>query len=322
MTSDTSSAHSHTLTSRPYFFPSEVTTRSKQLESETLRLLAKLPAELRWKVFGFAFAGNRVAVTSEAGCYCASSSTGPYRGDHRWLLMLQQRRSLASADRGSSNNGDDDDDNDQRARVRGVLSEARRAFVRTAMWEVHCARAMHTFVARMAKLRYLDQVRHVRVNVFEDVPDGGVDGDDVRSIFPNLRSVTFAPSQKGWTIVVPERPRSDALSDANILLQIWNVLESIPAYATLRRMCRRPRSGDWGETTTTTTRTRYAIHFVFPIQFHLPRSAQGRDDPGNESESESSQPRWQLCVWRANLDACTIERDWREVHLVQEATLD
>ncbi|KIW23790.1 uncharacterized protein PV07_11963 [Cladophialophora immunda] len=254
----------HTLTARPYFFPLE--TRDKRL-ADVISRLTKLPAEIRWDVFAHAFHGNRVAVTAKSGCYCFSDATGPYRADHQWLLK--------SAPPGQ------------------VRREAQRVFIQIAMWELHCHQALHSFVNRMKALHSLDDVRHVRLNVFELESTWELNLDK----FPNLRSATFAPNPKGWTITIPHQADSEQLSDANVMLNVWRVLESRDGYGPVKEAFKQ--------------KTRpYSMFFVFPIRFHLPET------------SQDGSPRWQLSVWRANLDTGTIERNWREVHLVQEATLD
>ena len=263
------SAYFHTLIARPYFFPTE--TRDQRL-SEIVARLPDLPTEIRLKIFEHAFRGNRVAVTAESGCYCASRTTGPYRPDHKWLLGS----SLPSQ----------------------VREEAQRAFVQIAMLEIHCKQALSTFVGRMTALRYLDAIRHIRMNVYELDLDWNL---DIR-MFPKLQSVTFAPWQKGWTIVTPEYEHSEHLADANVMLKLWNVLNTKTAY-NLVVQAYKDKS------------RRYKMYFVFPIRFHL-----HLDEA--KPHLSGSQPRWQLCVWRANLDKGTIERTWKEVHLVQEATLD
>lgn len=257
------SGYFHTLNARPYFFPTE--TRDKRL-LDVVSHLSDLPAEIRWRIFDHAFHGNRVAVTAKAGCYCFSDTTGPYRADHQWLL--------------------------QSTLPRQVRREAQWAFIQGAMWELHCQQALKSFVDRMLALRSLDQVRHVRLNVFEV---------DLRwelnlETFSKLRTATFSPWQKGWTIDIPEQANSELLSDANVMVKVWHVLESKDGYDPVLRAFRQPRS--------------YNMYFVFPIRFHLPEKTQ------------SGSPRWQLRIWRAHLDKGILERDWREVHLVQEATLD
>ncbi|ETI25592.1 hypothetical protein G647_02366 [Cladophialophora carrionii CBS 160.54] len=321
---DSITSHSHTLTARPYMFPPE--TRDPRLSAVVSRL-SDLPAEIRLSIFEHAFRGNRVAVTAQSGCYCASSTTGPYRADHQWLLKLNTASSSSPTS------------------WRQLQGEAQRAFVQIALWELHCKRAMVAFVRRMAMLRYLGEVRHLRLSVDEVEVEVNVDAEvahdhtDARTdvdlhvydnvwnpqrdlvVFPNLRSVTFAPWEKGWTITIPERLGSRPLWDENVMPRMWRVLESKEAYRPLR------------ETFADKTRG-YTLYFVFPICFHLPSSQPQSPPPrrrprpreGNANldvdAPRSPLPRWQLCVWRANLDHGIIERDWREMHLAQEATLD
>ena len=261
-------AYFHSLTARPYLFPTEP--RDKRLPNIVSRL-RDLPAEIRWKIFEYAFRGNRVAVTAEWGCYCASKTTGPYRADHQWLLQRPPPQ---------------------------VVGEAQRAFIQTAMWELHCKQAMYAFMGKMTVLRRLNDIRHVRLNVYElDI----IWKLDLR-VFPYLKTATFAPWQKGWTIVIPEQLDSEHLSDENVMLKVWRVLDSKDAYKPVRRAFQ-------------DTMRLYQMYYVFPIRFHLPPEK-------SKAHLSDSQPRWQLCVWRANMDTRTIERDWREVHLAQEATLD
>jgi hypothetical protein len=163
------------------------------------------------------------------------------------------------------------------------------------MWELHCSRALDAFVSRMKALHYLGEVRHVRLSVFEFERDWKLD----LSAFPGLRTVTFAPWQKDWTIIMG----SEELSDEKVLAKLWNVMRCKNGYEPVIRAFH-------GEG------RRYGMFSVFPIRFHLPT------EEGQEDGSMASEPRWQLCVWRANLDTGVVERDWREVHLVQEATLD
>ncbi|KAH0838960.1 hypothetical protein FOPE_05570 [Fonsecaea pedrosoi] len=262
----TETTYFHTLNSRPYFFPLE--TRDERL-ADVISQLVKLPAEIRWEVFAHAFKGNRVAVTAKSGCYCFSDATGPYRADHQWLLR--------SAPPGQ------------------VRREAQHVFIQMAMWELHCQQALHSFVNRMNALHSLSHVRHVRLNVFELEATWELNLDK----FPNLQTATFAPNPKGWTITIPEQAGSDQLSDANVMLHVWQVLESRDGYGPVMEAFNQK-----------TRRRAYSMFFVFPIRFHLPET------------SRDGSPRWQLSVWRANLDTGTIERSWREVHLVQEATLD
>ncbi len=257
------SAYYHTLNARPYLYP--VDSRDKRLQKVVARLL-ELPAEIRRKIFEDAFNANRVAVTAKSGCYCFSDATGPYHAEHQWLVRA--------------------DLPDQ------VRQEAQRVFVETAMWELHCQQAFTAFVSRMTALHTLNNVRHVRMNVFEIESQWKLNLE----YFPKLLTATFSPWQKGWTIDVPEQADSELLSDVNVMDRVWRVLESKEGYGPVRDAFKQPR--------------RFRIHFVFPIRYLLP----GKTGFGS--------PLWQLSVWRANLDTGMIERNWREVHLVQEATLD
>ncbi|EXJ57372.1 hypothetical protein A1O7_07719 [Cladophialophora yegresii CBS 114405] len=276
-------------------FPPE--SRDPRLSAVASRL-GHLPAEIRLTIFGHAFHGNRVAVTAQSGCYCASSTTGPYRADHQWLLKVN---SGTMSKPGS-------------VPQRHLQAEAQRAFVQIALWEMHCKRAMVAFVRRMAALGYLSEVRHLRLSVDEaDVVDDhawNLQRDLV--VFPNLRTVTFAPGQKGWTITIPEQLGSPNLWDENVMPRVWRVLESKEAYTDLR------------EAFAAKAVRAYTLYFVFPVCFHLPpQPREGNAIPdGDPPRPQRQQPRWQLCVWRANLDDGSIERDWREMHLAQEATLD
>ena len=261
-------AYFHTLTARPYCFPTGP--RNKHL-ADIVSRLGDLPAELRWKILKYAFGGNRVAVTAKHACYCATETTGPYRADHQWLLQTPPPR---------------------------VTGEAQRAFIQTAMWELHCKQAMYTFIERMRALHYLNEIRHIRLNVYELDPAWTLD----LSVFPRLQTATFAPWQKGWTIVIPQQPDAEQLSDENVIEKVWYTLIFKKAYRPVRQAFE-----DKSRT--------YKMFFVFPIRFHLSSDERSPQLSGN-------QPRWQLCIWRANLDKRTIERDWKEVHLVQEGTLD
>ena len=269
-------AYFHTLNARAYYFPSE---KDKRLGAVSANLL-KLPAEIRARIYDLAFNGSRVAVTSNSGCFCASDGSGPYREDHRWLLT----------------------------NVAGQLrQEAQRAFIRRAMWELHCEGAFKLFIAKMSALGALLEVRHIRVNVFETsreywrLP---------LEKLTNIRTVTFAPWQKGWTIDMPVREGSDHLSDSSIMEKIRSVMVCKDGYEPVRDLIASQRQ--------------YSIHFVFPIRYLQP----GKVLPY----------RWKLEVnlpltravtstdttktWRANMDTNTIDRGWHEIYLVQEATLD
>jgi hypothetical protein len=269
-----SAYYQHTLTAGPYFFPSSFEARDSRLAAIIARLHT-LPLEIRLRIFELAFQGNRVAVTTDAGCYCASSSTGPYRADHQWLLKLAPRE---------------------------VRSEALRAFIRVAIWEVHCDSAVKAFVQRMKRLGYLDAIRHVRLNVYEEGGDRHV--DLTSASFPKLRTTTFAPWQKDWTITIAGPASREHLSDQEALNRLWQVLDARAEYQPMKRLFE-DRTRRW------------RMLFVFPVTCHVSPSGDKAGCP-----PDPKRPRWQLCVWRADLDNRTIERDWREVHLVQEATLD
>ena len=253
----------HTLNARPYFFPFDNRDRDARLSKISSQLL-QLPPEIRNKIYGLAFSGNRVAVTASNGCYCASPTTGPYRADHKWLLTELPGR---------------------------VRQDAQRAFINLAMWELHCIAAFNVFLRRMRILNALHCVRHIRTNVFETSREHW---ELPLHELPSLRTITFAPWQKGWTIHIPERDGSEQLSDFNIMEKVYDVLGYKDGYEPVRSLITGPRN--------------FKVFFVFPIRYLLP--------------SEARLKRWQLKVWRADFDANTIDRGWREVHLLQEATLD
>ncbi len=269
-------AYFHTLNARAYYFPSD---RDKRLEAVSANLL-NLPAEIRARIYDLAFNGNRVAVSSGSGCYCASDGTGPYREDHRWLLTNATGR---------------------------VRQDAQYAFIKRAIWELHCEGAFKLFLARMNALGALSEVRHIRVSVFETSREYW---QLPLEKLPHLRSVTFAPWQKGWTIDVPAKDGSDQLTDASIIEKVRDLMAYKDGYEPVRDLIASQRS--------------YIIYFVFPIRYLLP----GKVLPY----------RWQLKVsptliglivltemiknWRANMDNGTIDRKWRDIYLVQEATLD
>ena len=265
------SAYFHTLNARPYSFPANEP-RDIRLADVVSRLY-ELPTEIRCKIFEHAFSGNRVAVTAKSGCYCFSENTGPYRADHQWLL--------------------------NHVPPGQVRREAQCAFIRIAMWEVHCRQAMDSLVGRMAALHSLCEVRHVRLNVFELEANWKL----YLGMLLNLKTVTFGPWQKGWTIDIPAQPDSEQLSDENVMLKVWRVLESKAGYAPVLEAFEQKCS------------RRYQMYFVFPIRFYFPSDKE-------KVELVWPSKRWQLSIWRACLDAGKVERDWREVHLVQEATLD
>lgn len=253
----------HTLHARPYFFPFDDRDRDPRLSKISSQLL-QLPLEIRNKIYEFAFSGNRVAVTANNGCYCASDTTGPYRADHKWLLT-----ELSGP----------------------VRQDTQRAFIKLAMWELHCIAAFNVFLRRMRILNTLSCVTHVRINVFETSREHWeLPLDELSS----LRTITFAPWQKGWTIDIPEKEGSQELSDLSVMEKVCDVLSYKDGYKPVRSIITGQRN--------------FKVFFVFPIRYLLP--------------GEARLKRWQLRVWRADFDANTIDRDWREIHLLQEATLD
>ena len=256
-------AYFHTLNARSYFFPFDSRDRDPRLPKISSQLL-QLPPEIRHRIYELAFDGNRVAITSRNGCYCASETTGPYRADHKWLLTELTGR---------------------------VRQDAQRAFVKLALWELHCVSAFTLFLTQMERLGALSCVRHIRINVFETSRERWELPLDQ---LPFLRSITFAPWQKGWTIDIPEQDGSEKLSDSSIMDKVYHVLGYKDGYEPVRSLIVRPRN--------------FKVFFVFPIRYLL--SGEGR------------LKRWQLKIWRADFDANAIDRKWREVHLVQEATLD
>ena len=269
-------AYFHTLNARAYYFPSE---KDKRLGAVTANLL-KLPSEIRDRVYDLAFNGNRVAVSSSTGCYCASDGTGPYREDHKWLLTGLTGR---------------------------MRQDAQDAFIKRAIWELHCEAAFKLFLTKMTSLGALSEIRQIRVSVFETSRKYWRLPLDK---LPNLKSVTFAPWQKGWTIDIPAKDGSDQLNDASIMEKVRNLMVYKDGYEPVRDLIASARQ--------------YSIHFIFSIRYLLP----GKVLPY----------RWQLKVrlplvsevvfadviknWRANMDTGTIDREWREIYLVQEATLD
>ena len=256
-------AYFHTLDARAYFFPVDRHDRDIRLSEISSKLL-DLPLEIRNRIYELAFRENRVAVTTKNGCYCASETTGPYGADHKWLLTNLSGR---------------------------VRIDAQRAFTRLAMWELHCLTSLNLFLRQMRALHSLSEVRHVRVNVFETSRDHW---QLPLERLPCLRTITFAPWQKGWTIDVPEQAGSEKLSDSSIMEKVREVLVYKDGYAPVRSLINQTRS--------------FKVFFVFPIRFL--------------AAGEARLKRWQLKIWRADFDANTIDRSWREVHLVQEATLD
>jgi hypothetical protein len=216
-------ASTHTLTARPCSYP--IVDKDRRLQAVTDNLL-KLPAEIRSKIYDLAFDGNRVAVSASNGCYCASDATGPYQEDHRWLLKTVKDR---------------------------VQQDAQSAFIRRAVWELHCEAAFKFFIAKMAALKALSEVRHIRVSVFETSREYWY---LPLHKLPQLKSVTFAPWQKGWTIDVAAKDGSDQLTDASIMQKVKDVMCYKDGYEPVRDLIHSQRQ--------------YTIHFVFPIRYLLP----------------------------------------------------
>ena len=258
-------AYFHTLNARP--FPVPLDSRDPRLPKVSSRLL-QLPPEIRYRIYELAFSGNRVVVTAKNGCYCSSETTGPYRADHRWLLT------------------------DVSGRVHRV---AQNTFIKLALWELHCMKAFNLFLKQLRALNSLSSVRHIRINVFETSREHW---ELPLNQLPSLRTLTFAPWQKGWTIDIPEQEDSDALSDTSIMGKVHDVLRYKDGYAPVRDLISSHRC--------------FKVFFIFPIRFWLP----------GKLPAESRPRCWQLQIWRADFDSNTIDRNWREVHLVQEATLD
>ncbi len=259
----TAETYFHTLNARPYYFPFDSRDRDPRLPIISSRLL-QLPPEIRNRIYVLSFSGSRVAVTAGNGCYCASDTTGPYRADHKWLLTGLSGR---------------------------VRQDAQCAFIRVAMWELHCIAAFSLFLRRLRILGALSYVRHIRINVFETSREHWeLPLDEL----PSLRTITFAPWQKGWTIDIAEKEGSAELSDSNVMEKVYDVLGYKDGYEPVRSLITGPRD--------------FKVFFVFPIRYLLP--------------GEARLKRWQLKVWRADFDTNTIDRKWQEVHLVQEATLD
>ncbi|KPI42354.1 uncharacterized protein AB675_9560 [Cyphellophora attinorum] len=266
--------YEHTLTHRP-LDPVSRYTPHPGLAQITSKLLT-LPAEIRARIYHHAFQGNRVAVTSVRGCYCGSVATGPYRDDLNWMLKLPRWGELSY--------------------------EVRRAFIGEALWEIHCEKAFEAFVARFRYLSngndaLLRQVRHIKVNVFEIIRESWLVETNVFG--PALRSITFGPWQKGWTIDVPNAVESpDELSDEKLMVRVTHAINTKHGYGFLKEAWEKGRvqRGGW------------KALFLFPIRYHV--------------KQKDGKKRWQMQTWRADLDEGVIEKDWKDVHLVQEATLD
>ena len=188
-----------------------------------------------------------------------------------------------------------------------MRNEATRVFVQVAMWEIHCERALRDFVARMNMLGLIGEVRHLRVLVNEIDPGQNLDVEkSVVGNFPNLKSVTLAPWQKEWNVVMPYALDSAELSDGNVLARLGKVLERKEAYREVEELRRKGvRERGW------------RMFFAFAIRFYA-----GREEDEEGRGVGLGEERWQLRVWRADLDGGKVERGWSEVYVVQEATLD
>jgi hypothetical protein len=218
--------YSHTLTHREYYPPAPYKP-DPRLTDISANLLS-LPTELRAYIYHLAFHGNRVAVTSRVGCYCASTHTGRYRDDHHWLLNLPA---------GSA-----------------VRNDAQRGFVAETLWEVHCPAAFDVFVRVMRRARALDSVRHLLVNVFDTSTESWVVQTER---FSQLRSVTFAPWQKGWTIDVPALLGTEEMSDRKVMEKVRAVVDTKHGYGFVRDCLQKGRHGRGG----------WTCHFLFPIRY-------------------------------------------------------
>jgi hypothetical protein len=179
-----------------------------------------------------------------------------------------------------------------------LRQDAQHAFTSLVLWEIHCASAFNQFVNRMQYLDALTSVRHLRINVFETSRQYWHLPFDK---FPHLTTVTFSPWQKGWTIDIAAPEGSPELSDSAVLERLLHMLKHTAGYQPVLDLVSSPTSRS------------FKILFVFPIRFK---------SPSENPEVCVSAWRWQLRIWRAELDAETVDRDFREVHLHQEATLD
>jgi hypothetical protein len=177
-----------------------------------------------------------------------------------------------------------------------LRQDAQHAFTSLALWEIHCESAFNQFVDRMQYLNALASVRHIRINVFEtSLVYWHLPFDK----FPHLTTVTFSPWQKGWTIDIPAPESSPELSDSAVLERLLYMLRHKAGYEPVLDLIPSPASRS------------FKVLFVFPIRFKA----------ASENPLISAR-RWQLRIWRADLDANKVDRTFKEVHLHQEATLD
>jgi hypothetical protein len=223
----------------PSSFPpvDENTRRVLQVSSCMMRL----PPEIRSEIYEYAFSGNRVEVTSSNGCYCSSTTRGPHFTEHRWLLRIASGQ---------------------------VRQDAQLAFIRNALWQLHCSAAVDCFVEKMLIIGGLPQVRHIRINVFETSKEPW---ELPVAHFPGLQDITFGPWQNGWTIDVPATEGSDQLTDYRLMEKLDHILREKVGYGTIRDAVQRRE--DRG----------FKMYFVFPIKYLLPRKS-------------LPHPRWQLKV--------------------------
>jgi hypothetical protein len=256
MASETATAeaeyYSHTLT---YLDkrrgPTPVDRPDPRLASVTAELLS-LPAEIRATIYDLVFDQNRVTVTAREGCFCGSSAAYEhgYGSEHVWLL----RHPALYAD----------------AKSLELRRDVLGAFVSRARWEVHCAEAWKLFTIKMSACGMLNSVHHVQVNVFEPSVDTWTLPTEK---FQQLRTITFSPWQKGWTIDVPAQEGHKDMSDESLMLRVRHAISTKPGYEYLRMMMEQgvQRRGGW------------KCFFLFPIRFHFKWTKTGR-------------PRWQLRV--------------------------
>lgn len=247
------SYYAYTLTHRPAS-PSTLESeraRDPRLPAISARLATALPPEIRAYIYELAFGGNRVAVTASSGCYCAGQQRGPWRAEHRWLLALGEVKGEGMVE---------------------TRRDAVRGFTERALWEVHCPGAWEEWVGVMRRAGVLGSVRDIGVNVFElsrecwEVQTGLLEG---------LRSVTFCPWQKGWTLDVAALEGSEELSDQNMMPLVRNILETKAGYGWMWEMVKmgREERGGW------------KLYFLLPVRYL--------------HEVSRERKRWQLkvCFW-------------------------
>ena len=225
--------YSPTLNARPSYVPADKP--DPRLEKISTRIL-DLPLEVRSYIYQIGFSNNRVAVTSQGGCFCVTSTTGPNREEHQWLLKTVMGK---------------------------VRQDAQLAFVREAFWELHCPAAFDLFVHRMQALRTITEVRHIRLNVFDTSRESW---HAPLHIFGGLRSVTFSPWQKGWTIDVPARDGMEQMTDAAVMERVREALMRKDGYGFVRELMQKNRHDRGG----------WKLYFLFPIRYLLPEKSKGK----------------------------------------------